>query len=61
MTDKEFVLSIYPEANVEKKYGYYSIQFHAGKFRSFERNSEAKVWKLSKEWIVHNMLRKLEQ
>jgi hypothetical protein len=63
MTDKEFVLSIYPDAHVDSEYlaGYSVFKMEKDSSWTVTRtNDEEKVWHNLRESIEGEMLGKLE-
>ena len=63
MTDKEFVLSIYPEAEIDPDYvvGYFTCRFEKDRqFFLCYGDSDIDAWKNLKNHILHEMIKKLE-
>jgi hypothetical protein len=65
MTDKEFVLSIYPEAEVEPYiYGHYAGRLgphYPWEISKVKIDSELEAWNLVRKEIEEKMLKRLER
>lgn len=63
-TDKEFVLSIYPDAQIKPYYGIYWVMqlqtFEAGIVFNPMTKTEEELWSIGRKVLEQRMLEKLE-